>query len=61
VVSLGVEALGWSKNVSWAIFDAIPAALAPVLDDMNLAFGNYYFTSVQRNTPIFHFLFSPRV
>jgi hypothetical protein len=61
MVSLGVEALGRSENVSRAIFDTVPAALAPVLYDMDLSFGNYDSTGIQGNTPEFHASISPWV
>jgi len=61
MVSLCVEALGRRENVSWAIFDTVAAALAPVLDDVDLSLGNHYFTGIQGNAPEFHVSISPRL
>jgi hypothetical protein len=60
MVSLGVEALGRSKNVSRAIFDAVPAALASVFYDMDLPSGDHDHIGIQGNSPKFHDSFSPR-
>jgi hypothetical protein len=54
VIALRVETFGGPKNVSRAIFDTIPASLAPVFYDMNLSPGNHYFFGIQGNTPELH-------
>jgi hypothetical protein len=60
MVSLGVEALRRSKNVSWAIFDAVPATFASIFYDMDLTTGNHDFKGIQGNAPEFHVSLSPR-
>jgi hypothetical protein len=63
MVTLGIKGFGHLQHLARAEFDTIFTALAPLLDDHDLAPARRDRFKVKGNSPIFHFfsLFSPRV
>jgi len=54
VVALGVEPGGKFENVPGAVFNTIPASLAPIFDDIDNTGGNLNFFRIKRNPPKYH-------
>jgi len=54
VVALGVELGGKLEDVPGAVFNTIPASLAPIFDDIYNTGGNLNFFRIKRNPPKYH-------
>ena len=54
LVALGVELGGKFENIPGAVFDTIPAALAPIFQDIYNTGGNLNFFRIKRNPPKYH-------
>lgn len=54
MISFRIVSPGKLENLSWTIFDAITASLAPFFYDMNFASSDLNFIRIQRNPPVFH-------
>ncbi len=56
MVAFCIEFRGYLQDRPRAIFDAIPAAFAPVFNYVDYPLGNQDLFGVQWNSPIFHFI-----
>jgi hypothetical protein len=53
-ITLDVVAGGEFEHIPGAVFDAITAAFASLVDDVHHSPGNFNFIDIKRSPPIFH-------
>jgi hypothetical protein len=54
MITFFIEPGGKDEDVFWAVFDAVPATLAAVFQDVDDTFSHFNFRCVKRDTPVIH-------